>query len=208
MTGIPHNLEPDSPINTKITELIKSMYYVVTILKARGDDKLARTVKGLMVVCYGDSIKKPKSFKNKFTSNVETKVEEQYQYVAKWSNVNNGKTGFVTTINNFRPHFNHVQFGKLILDNYHKKVQELEQLVNILYYNIDAFLIDESDYNKLLELGYIGDEMGQLKVETIFTEVCFKSQRKWMGRCVDGSIYCRPTKLIEKTSFEEFKNNI
>jgi hypothetical protein len=101
-----------------------------------------------------------------------------------------------------------VQFAKVILDNYHEKVKELEKLVTILYYNTDAFIISESDYLKLCELGMIGDKLGQFKVEEIFTEVYFMGPRKWMAKCDDGSVFCRPKKLIEKTTFEQFKNKV
>jgi hypothetical protein len=144
----------------------------------------------------------------KFSTNVDGKVEDLYPFVAKYSYRDDSKEGFVSTVNSFHSHFNHVQFGKSILDNYQKKVEELEKLVDIHYYNVDAFIIDEFDFHNLQEEGYIGDCIGQFKIEAIFTEVCFKSPRSWMGLCGDGSVFCRPRKLIEKTSFEEFKNNV
>jgi hypothetical protein len=208
MTGIPLTLEPDSKVNTKIKDLIETMYYVVTRLKKLGDDKLAKTVKGLMNVSYGDSYRKAKNFTTKPSSNVKSRVNEVYPYVAKYQFNADNKTGFVTTINSFRPHFNHVQFAKLILDNYHEKVKELEKLVKILFYNVDAFIINESDYLKLRDLGYIGDGLGQFKIEAIFDEVYFEGPRKFMAKMECGDVFCRPRKLIEKMMFEEFKNNV
>jgi hypothetical protein len=210
MTGIPHNLEPDSPLNTKIQELIEKMFECVTILK-RQKSKLATTLKFMMNSCFGYSIKRPKHglIQSKYTTNVDSRVEEMYEFVAKYNYKNGGsRDGFVCTVDSFHPWFNYTQFGKLILDNYNKKVKELEMVVDILYCNIDAFIVNESDYKKLLELGYIGDGLGQLKVEAIFSEVYFESSRKWMGKCIDGSIYCRPRKLIERVNFDEFARSI
>jgi hypothetical protein len=130
-----------------------------------------------------------------------------YPFIDKYS-YKIDKTGFVTTVNTFHPHFNHVQFAKSILDNYHKKVDELSKLVRVFYYNIDSFLINENDYNKLVDLGKIGNNLGQFKLVCVFKEVVFKSARKWMGLKDDGEIYCRPKNLIDEYSFEEFKNLI
>jgi hypothetical protein len=173
---------------------------------------------------------KAKHIKTKYTSNVDKMVDDNYPIVAKYSyrrspedSLNprtngssrfkespnrNDKEGFVTTVNTFHPHFNHVQFAKSILDNYHKKVEELSKLVTIYYYNIDAFIIDEDDYNKLVGLGMIGENLGQFKVESVFDELVFKSPRTWMGLMENGEIYCRPKSLINKYNYEEFKNLI
>jgi hypothetical protein len=208
MEGIPLTLEPDSEVNTKIKDLIDKMFYVVSRLKQRGDHKLAKTAKGLMNVCYGYSYRKPKNFTTKPSTNVTSRVSEVYENVAKFKFNADKKTGSVTTINNFRPHFNYVQFAKVILDNYHEKFKELKKIVHIYYYNVDAFIIDEFDFLTLQEEGYIGDKIGQFKIEAIFDEVYFIGPRKFMAKCDDGSVFCRPKKLIEKMSFDEFKNKV
>ena len=41
----------------------------------------------------------------------------------------------------------------------------------VYYYNVDAILIDEEDFNKLKGLGYIGEGLGYFKVEHIFKEI-------------------------------------
>ena len=56
--------------------------------------------------------------------------------------------------------------------NFNRKIQEVESLVKkIYYYNVDAILIDEGDYNKLVSLGYVGPKLSQFKVEHVFTEI-------------------------------------
>jgi hypothetical protein len=152
-------------------------------------------------------MKKSKDFTTKYSEDVMAKVDREFPYVVKYNFVK-GKAGYVSTLNTFHPHFNHVQFTKLILDNFHKKVKELEKLVKIYYYNIDAFIIDESGYQTLVEHGMIGENMGQLKVIEVFEEVVFESSRKFMAICKDGSVYCRPKKLINKTNFNDFKNSV
>jgi hypothetical protein len=204
MEGIPHSLEKDSEVNYKIKELIQKMFTIVQNLK-RQNCKLASTIKFMMNSCFGYSMRKPKYIKTKYSSNVNGKVEEMLPFVAKYS-YKKGNEGFVTTVNSFHPHFNHVQFAKSILDTYNKKIEELEKLVKIYYYNIDAFIVNENDYNKLKELGYIGDNLGQFRVESIFIQAVFETPRKWTAITDEGNIYCRPKKLIDKISFEEFKN--
>jgi hypothetical protein len=80
--------------------------------------------------------------------------------------------------------------------------------VTIYYYNIDSFLIDECGYQTLVEREMIGEEMGQFKVNEIFTEVAFAGPRKWAGKMNCGSIFCRPKTLIEQISYEDFKQSV
>ena len=63
--------------------------------------------------------------------------------------------------------------------------------VNVIYENIDAILINESDYNKLKREGLIGDNLGQFKIEHIFTSFEYISPRKWKGIELDGTITTR-----------------
>ena len=60
----------------------------------------------------------------------------------------------------------------------------------IYNYNVDAVLIDEEDYNKLVSLGYVGPNLGQFQIEHVFTEIYIKSPRRWIGRLEDGSTFC------------------
>jgi hypothetical protein len=210
MKGIPLSLHSDK-MNTKIKELIQKMFNILQTLKNKGS-KLVKMIKLLMNSAYGVSMKKSKVFSTKYNDDVMSKVEREFPYVVKYNLVNE-KAGFVSTINTFHQHFNHIQFTKLILDNFRKKVEELEQLVEIYYYNIDAFILDQRGYDKLVEKGLIVkpgqiEEMGQLKVIAVFDEVVFESSRKFMAKCNDGNTYCRPKKLTEKISFEEFKKTV
>jgi GH15 family glucan-1,4-alpha-glucosidase len=60
--------------------------------------------------------------------------------------------------------------------------------VNVIYENIDAILINESDYELLKDLGYIHDtQLGKFKVEHIFTEICIISQKKYIATTIDGT---------------------
>jgi hypothetical protein len=135
MTGIPTDLDGDT-LNTKIKELIDKMFIIVKSLKKKGS-KLKDTVKLLMNSCYGYSMKKPKHYSTKYSENVVEKVEREFPFVVKY-NITNGDAGFVSIIDTFHQHFNHVQFTKLILDNYHEKVEELERLVKIYTFTIST----------------------------------------------------------------------
>ena len=106
--------------------------------------------------------------------------------------------------------YSYPQFAREVLNNYHKKMSEIRKLCNIYYENIDAILIDEADYNKLLALGYIGNELGKFKIEHIFTEIAISSSRKFVATLEDGTklIHC-PKKDINYDDFvNEVKNNI
>jgi hypothetical protein len=206
MLGIPLSLDSDK-MNTKIKELIEKMFTIMKGLKASGS-KLVVTLKLLMNSCYGYSMKKSKVFSTKYSDDVMSKGDREFPFVVKYNLKDDGKTGFVSTINTFHQHFNHIQFTKLILDNFHKKVEELEKLVQIYYYNIDSFIIDESGYRTLVENGLIGEEMGMLKVIAIFDEVVFAGPRKWAGKMNCGNIFCRPKQLTQKISYDDFKNQI
>jgi hypothetical protein len=205
MTCIPTNLGGNS-FNFKIQELIEKMFNILTHLKDK-ESKLKDTIKLLMNSCYGVSMKKPKQYSTKYSDDVMAKVDREFPYVVKY-NMTNGKAGFVSTIDTFHQHFNHVQFTKVILDNFDNKVKELEKLVQIYYYNIDSFIVDKEGFEKLCELELIGKKMGMYKVIGIFDEVVFEGPRKFMAKCSDESIYCRPEKLIEKISYNDFRDSV
>ena len=90
-----------------------------------------------------------------------------------------------------------------------RKINEIRKICRIYYENIDAILIDENDYNKLVGLGYVGDKLGMFKIEHIFTEIAISSGRKFVATLEDGSklIHC-PKKDIDYDEFvNEVKNN-
>lgn len=114
----------------------------------------------------------------------------------------NTNTGFVDTVNSFVPHFTTPQFALDILTNFNKKIDEISKIVNVYYFNIDSILIDESDYNKLNELGYINDNLGGFKIEHVFTEIAIKSSKIFVGTLIDGcKFYHCANKNVDYNSF-------
>ena len=47
----------------------------------------------------------------------------------------------------------------------------------------------EEDFHKLEQLGYIGNNLGQFKIEHIFTEIAIKSSRVYMATLDNGEIF-------------------
>ena len=83
------------------------------------------------------------------------------------------------------------------MDHYHSFMEKLEQEVTILFRNIDAILVSESDFFKLKELGYIGDELWKFKIEKVFKEIAILSPGRRAGILEDGTpYYCPKTKGI------------
>jgi hypothetical protein len=208
--GIPLTLDSSGERNYRINDLIQKLFTIRKTLKDSGS-KLAITIKFMMNSCFGFSMQKSKYITTKYSTNVDVGIDEIFDFVAKYSYKDAARThgeGFVTTVNTFHPHFNHVQFAKVILDNYWLNVEGIMDFVDVLYWNIDAFLVNEEDYTKLLEIGMIGDDLGQLKVECVFDEVVFESARRWMGLLENGDIYCRPKNLLDKYNFNTFKQRV
>ena len=85
-------------------------------------------------------------------------------------------------------------------------MDEVKRLVNVYYENVDALLINESDYNKLVDLGYIGDGLGKFKVEKVFTEIAIKSSKRYVATLDDGSIYRHCVK--ETVDYDEFVREV
>lgn len=183
MTNIPSGV--DDTCNTKIKELIDIMYKQRLVAKQEHNDKFAKTLKFIMCSCYGASITRPKLFKNKHSNNVEGTIREHGDLV-----VSHNEQGFVTIKRALVEHYNHPQFAKVILDGFAAKVCEIKSLVNVLFQNFDAFIVNEADYNKLNSLGYIHPtELGKLKVEHVFQSVTFKNKCKWTAINMDGSVF-------------------
>ena len=58
----------------------------------------------------------------------------------------------------------------------------------MLFQNFDAFVVNESDYIKLKNLGLIHPKaLGKLKVEHVFTSMKFKNKNQWVGINEDGT---------------------
>jgi hypothetical protein len=184
MKSIPTGPEANGPPNTKIAELIQFMY---DKRKApTTSPSLARTIKFIMCSCYGTSIAKPKTVKHKWSDNIEATIRNQGDFVA--SHGSNTVQGFVNIIQPYVEHYSHPHFAKAILDGFNNAVIQLQNTVNVLFQNIDAFVVNEADYNKLLQLGYIHPtELGKLKVEHVFESMTFYSKMRWIGINEDGS---------------------
>lgn len=192
MTHIPCFARTSSPsginnqrVNTKINELIHKMYDARLQAKRSGNIKFAKTLKFIMCSCYGSSIKRPKLYKHKYTNDIDKLIKEYGDLV-----ISHNDKGFATIKNSYVEHYSHPQFAKVILDGFNDKCNEIKGLVNVLFQNFDAFVVNESDFNKLNELGYIHPyELGKLKVEHVFTSMKFKNKNQWIGVNEDGTIF-------------------
>jgi len=204
MNGIPYNLDEDCERNYKINDLISLMFSIRNELKAAGNP-LEKTLKFMMTSSYGCSIRKQKVIKTKFSDNVDKALEDYGQFASGYS-YRNGKKGFISKVKGFCPHFNYPQLTSLIMKNYHEFMGKVEQIVDIKFRNVDAILVNESDYLKLKELGYVGSELGKFKIEKVFKEIAILSPKKRMGILEDGSLYKCPQDL--NIDYEPFKRNV
>jgi hypothetical protein len=198
--GIPLNLDEGCARNYKINELIQRMFNARNWLKGK-NSPLEKTVKVMLTSLYGNSITKPKFLKNKFSTNVKKHVEDYLSYIAKYRFMND-KEGYTSKVQCFSPHFSHPQLAKSMYDNYYQFFEKIGKLVKIYYINTDAILVDEDGYNKLLELGYVGDELGKFKIEAVFKEIAIKSGLKRFGILDNGEFYRKCVK--DDVKYEEF----
>ena len=200
MTHIPTGPNANGAPNTKIAELIRFMYdkriEVRTI-----NPKLSKTIKFIMNSCYGTSIQKPKIIKHKYSTNINGTISNQGDFVIS---TEAGNEGFVNIIQPYVEHYSHPHFAKVILDGFQQKVQEIKSIVNVLFQNIDAFIVNESDYNKLVELGYVHPtELGKLKVEHVFKSVQFYSKMKWKNAITSSFCCAFAYASISRCSFSD-----
>ena len=132
-------------------------------------------------------------------------IETYGPYVVKYTLKKDG-SGFVTSLNPFVQHFSYPQFAKSVLDEFNSIMDNVKSIVNVLYQNVDAILINEADYNKLMELGYIGSELGQFKIEHIFTEIAIMTKKKYMAILDTGEVYHHCVK--KDVSFEDLRSEL
>ena len=199
--GIP----TENGMNTKIKDLIEILYKFRIEAKNKFNNKLSTTLKFLMNSCWGFSIQRPKLVKHKFTNNLKNYIDTFSPYIIKYKfaeNSNSLNAGYVDSINPFVIHYTYPQFAKSVLDEFNRIMNKVKSLVNVLYENIDSILINEEDYQKLLKLGFIGEKLGQFKIEKIFTEIAIKTQRKYIAKLESGELYFHCVK--PETNFEEF----
>jgi len=131
----------------------------------------------MMTSCWGFSIRRPKVIKHKFVKNINEYIDTYAPFIIKYKFNDDAVSGFVDSINPFVPHFTVPQFARSVLNEFKSMMDEIKKIVTVYYENIDAILINESDYNKLMSLGYIGNELGKFKIEQVFTEIAIKNQR-------------------------------
>ena len=186
MTHIPAGTDLQGR-NTKISELINILYNKRLEAKASGNTKLATTLKFIMCSCYGMSIAKAKTIKHKYSENIQGTINNQGDLVISHENKD---SGFVNILQPYVEYYSFPQFAKVILDGFNNKMNEIKSIVNVLFQNIDSIVVNEADYNKLLELGYVHPtELGKLKVEHVFTSMVFYNKMRWQGINPDGSIF-------------------
>jgi hypothetical protein len=205
INGIPSGLPSDGFVNYKINDLIKRLYSIRQKAKNNGNHKLATTIKFMMNSCVGYSMKRPKVIKHKYAKDVNKYMDTFAPFVAGYNLINNSE-GFVDTVNSFVPSFNHVQFAKKVMDEYDSLMSKIKSLVHVYYENIDAILINESDYNKLESLGFIGNDLGQFKIEHIFTEIAILSKKRYMGKLINGSVFRHC--VNDYVNYEDFINEV
>ena len=185
MTHIPTGPKGDSQGNTKINDLIKTLYNKRIEAKQQGNTRLATTIKFMMNSAYGASIRKPKLIKHKYSNNIQGTINNQGDLVVSHENKD---AGFVNIVQPYVEHYSYPHFAKVILDGFNNKLNEIKSHVNVLFQNIDAIVVNEADYNKLNELGYIHPtELGKLKVEHVFKSMTFYNKMRWIGINEDNS---------------------
>ena len=200
--SIPTGEQGDSEPNTKIKQLIETLYGI----RKRSNHKLATTLKFMMNSCYGYAIQRPKTIKHKYSNNVERDIETFAPYIYKFRFNDDGTTGHVHTINSFVLNYTIPHFAKSVLDKFREKMNHIKSLVNVYYENVDAILIDEDDFNKLQQMGFIGDALGQFKIEHIFDEIAIKSAKRYIATLADGSVYRHCVK--DTIDYETFVNDV
>ena len=162
--------------------------------KREGKEKLAKTIKFIMNSTWGYSISKPKVIKNKYVNNVDFYSKKYDRFVLKV----NGH--FVQTVNSFVPHYISPQFAKSVLDEYNKFFNYIKSIVPVFYENIDAILTNEEGYNKLNEMGLIGESMGKFKLDKIFKEIAVISDRRYVATTINNE---RVFHCINNISYDE-----
>ena len=66
-------------------------------------------------------------------------------------------------------------------------------------------MVDENDFNKLVNLGYVNDNLGGFKIEHVFTEIAIKSSKQFIAKLENGTKFYHCVKNID---YDEFVNSI
>lgn len=199
--GIPEvdNYDPSKePLNPNIAQLIKALYFE----RKHGNwsEPVKKALKQAMNSCWGYSISNPHEVSSHRPKDMDKYLSQHADFIVSYDDTH------VREVNPVVTGFSYPQFARRVLYNYHKKMDHIKSLVNVLYENIDAILVTEEDYNKLLSKGLVGNELGQFKIEHKFSEIAIRGPRQIMAiEADDGSLYKRGP-MTE--SFEDFKNNV
>ena len=190
-------------LNTKIKDLIDRLYSIRQEIKS-ANPILAKCIKLLMTSSWGSSIRRNRMFKVSKPKDKEAYIAQHINYVCEYDS----KT--VKEIKSISFQYSYPQFARVVLENYHKKMEQIKSMCKVYYENIDAILIDEDDYNKIVNAGLVGNNLGMFKIEHVFNEIAISSSRKFVATLEDGSklIHC-PKKNIDYDTFvNEVKNNV
>ena len=190
---IPTGLDVLNPtaFNYKIKDLIEQLYE----MRQNASPELNKTLKFLMNSCYGYSIKRPQSFSIKRST---PNLDDPYLY--------GYDSKFTVTMKSVVSSFTVPHFAKEILNEFKEFMDNIKRKVTVYYENIDAILVTESDYNKLIEEGLIGKKLGQFKIEHIFTEIAIASPRKYIAKLENGEYIFHCVK--PDTDINEFINSV
>jgi len=167
-------------LNTKIVELIKRMY---EIRKSHNNTTIKKCLKLMLASCWGSSIKRNRIFKRVYAKDEQHKeaiINKNINHVMEYDE------NTIVMLKSITFNYSYPQFAQRVLENYHKKMDEVRKLVTPFYENIDAILITQSDYEKLIDNGLVGDELGKFKIERVFTEIAIASPRKYVATLENG----------------------
>jgi hypothetical protein len=184
-------------LNTKIKELIDRLYMIRQQIKA-SNPILSKCLKLLSTSCWGYSIRKNRMFKTLKPSDKDEFVKSHINYVIEHDD------DVVKMIKSVSFNYSAPQFAREVLNNYHEKMESIRKLCKVYYENIDAILINEDDYNKLVSLGLVGNELGKFKIEHVFSEIAIMSSRKFVATLDTGEkLIHTPKKDIDYNAFVE-----
>lgn len=189
--------ETEADLNKKVVKLIRMLYFERK--HNPWSEQVKRALKQIMNSSWGYSISNPKVVSSHRPNDIDAYILKNSDFVISYDKQR------VKVVNPVVTNFTYPQFARRVLYNYHKKMNHVKSLVNVLYENIDAILVSEEDYLKLDREGLIGDKLGQFKIEHKFSEIAIRGPRQIMAIEDNGSLYKRGP-MTE--AFEDFKNSV
>ena len=174
--SIPTGPDANGAPNNKLGELMEQLYTIRRTVKSK-QPELAITLKFIMNSFYGYSIRRAAVIKTKYRQN-PTAYEQRFgKFIIKTQG------NYISTIKSYCEHYTCPHLAASILGSFNSFLKHIMSLVNVYYINVDAILTDEDGYKKLLELGFIGDNLRQFKIEKIFDEIAIISSRRYVAKC-------------------------